>query len=481
MTRSAILLLAGCLLLAACSPQPQSVAFQATLPVLDVTAPVYTVTPTRTHTLTHTPTPLPTDTPLPSATPTETPVDTSTPLPTPMPTETLTPTRAPTVGLLTLTPPLPIGAPANYEPDDAPLSAVTGWSCGDFPCENDISGFLRRIRVPEGFTVEYAGRFPGQVQQIVYGPDGRLYATVLENGTRNGAVYALDDSDPSNEPVRYSRDIISPIGLAFQPGSDTLFVSGRVTAEQGGGIWSVSPDGDLDPLVTNLPCCFNAVDNQPNGLIFGRDGYLYVGVGSLTDTTLNPPRSSPAYATLVPNEASVLRVQPMTGLVESYATGIRNPFDLAIDSIGRLYATDNGILEGPGDRLLRLEAGANYGFPYWRDRGCEDCPIRPGSATIPPDLYSFPPYTLPRGAVVYTGTQFPVNMFDTVFVALWNAVDGGQRIVWIDPARVNQDNYTPQAFVTGLIRPVDVVVAPDGSLVIADYVYGHIWRVRYTP
>jgi hypothetical protein len=34
--------------------------------------------------------------------------------------------------------------------------------------------------------------------------------------------------------------------------------------------------------------------------------------------------------------------------------------------------------------------------------------------------------------------------------------------------------------VTGLIRPVDVTLDPEGALVVADFIYGHIWRVRYT-
>ena len=59
-------------------------------------------------------------------------------------------------------------------------------------------------------------------------------------------------------------------------------------------------------------------------------------------------------------------------------------------------------------------------------------------------------------------------------------VEGGQRVIRIDPRRVGDDDYAPEAFVTGLIRPVDVAVAPDGSLVVADSVYGHVWRVVYT-
>lgn len=468
-------------IIGACTSPSQNVAFQATQPTVAVTAPVYTVTPTRTWTLTHTPTPTitPSLTYSPAPTATDTPLPTATDTPQPTLPPTLTPTDVPSYDLITLTPPLPLGAPAAYEPGAATLSETTGWSCGDFPCEDDIDGFMRRIRVPEGFTLEHMGRFPGQVQQIAYGNDDRLYATVLENGTRNGAVYVLDEGGSA---VRFSGDFVSPLGLAFQPVTGALYVSARVTLERGGGIWRIPPGGgDADPLVTDLPCCFSVVDNQPNGMIFGRDGYLYVGVGSLTDTTENPPRSNPAYHTLEPNEAAVLRVNPSTGAVEVFASGIRNPFDLALDSVGRLYATDDGILAGPGDRLLELEFGANYGFPYWRDRGCEGCPIKPGNVTVSPDLVTFAPYTLPRGITVYTGTQFPVNLFDNLFVALWNGIEGGQRIVRIDPDRLNESDYAPEPFVTGLIRPVDVVVAPDGSLVVADYVYGHVWRIRYAP
>jgi len=84
--------------------------------------------------------------------------------------------------------------------------------------------------------------------------------------------------------------------------------------------------------------------------------------------------------------------------------------------------------------------------------------------------------------VVYRGNNFPQNMQNTLFVALWNGEDWAQRIIWIDPRdpTLNSGEYTPQPFVTGLIRPIDLTIAPDGTLVIADFSYGHIWRVEYT-
>src|SRR5262249_18855079 len=150
---------------------------------------------------------------------------------TPLPTITLTPSIVPTQPLYTLTPVSNAGAPAeNSSADqDAALTDKTGWSCDDFPCGDDIPGFLKRIQAPPGFQVEHVGQFPGQPMQMTYGPDGLLYATVLENGTRNGAVYVMDADGNS---ARYSGDLVSPIGLAFQPGTDVLYVSARVSLDK---------------------------------------------------------------------------------------------------------------------------------------------------------------------------------------------------------------------------------------------------------
>jgi glucose/arabinose dehydrogenase len=224
-----------------------------------------------------------------------------------------------------------------------------------------------------------------------------------------------------------------------------------------------------------------------------------MGVGSLTDHGEAPEGSREAFVTPQPHEAAILRIQPHTRAIEVYANGIRNPYDLAFGANGSLYATDNGLLTGEGDRLLHVERGAHYGFPHWRARGCEECVFTPGTLTVAGDLWTFPPFTLPRGVTVYTGNQFPVNIFHSVFVTLWNGVEGAQRVIRVDPrnipAGVNLPDVgstvppwatitpepppEPEAFVTGLIRPIDVVIAPDGALVVADFVYGNVWRVRY--
>jgi len=374
-------------------------------------------------------------------------------------------------------------APPPITPQPAPLSATAGWSCDDFPCEDDLDGWLRRIGVPPGFAVELAGKFPGQPMQIAFGLDGRLYATVLENGTRNGAVYALN-ADGTAEKV--SQAFISPVGLAFQPDTGALYVTSRLSATSGGALWRIDPaSGETSLVRGDLPCCRSVIDQQPEGLSFGADGYLYMGVGALTDRGEPTQPERYRFATPQPFEASILRLNPATGEAEVYAGGLRDPYDIAFDLAGVMYATDNGTAGGLGDRVLKITQGAHYSWPFYRSRGCDDCPPTNYSLPIQPDLLPLPPFTLPRGLTVYQGENFPSNYAGSLFVAFWNGVPGGQRVVRIEPGALPTDPdklalVTPEPFVTGLIRPVDVAVSPDGALLVADFIYGQVWRVVWT-
>ncbi|MEL6308314.1 MAG: PQQ-dependent sugar dehydrogenase [Chloroflexota bacterium] len=490
MTVKTMVRVSVCLLIAmlatACGSGNEPVRVTIPATQIGAGAPIYTATPSLTPSrtpipsATFTPTHTATVTPTASDTPTATATPTFTATPTNTPTETASPT--PTTELLTLTPISLEGAPPAIAVASAELSPdfTGGWSCRDFPCADDIDGFLSRIRVPDGFEVSHAGTFPGQVQQIVVGDDGRIYGTVLENGTRSGAVYVIDEA--TSDAQRYSDTIISPHGLAFQPSTNVLYVTGRITLENDGALFRVTASGETTPIINDLPCCFQIVRNQPNGIIFGADGLLYMGVGAVTDRaeSTNPARQ--AFADVLPNEASILRVNPHTGTIETVAQGTHNPYDLTFTSNGTLYGTDMGLVTGEGDRLLRITEGAHYGWPYYRTRGCAECPPRPAQLDIQPDTYLFPNYTLPRGIVAYTGTQFPANFQNTLFITLWNETTWGQRVIWLNPndERLTSEDFVPDVFMDGLVRPSDVTLAPDGSLLVVDHVNGNVWRVSYT-
>lgn len=470
------------IVLVACGSNPSVAVVTIPATQIGAGAPIYTATasftPSITPTMTATPTLTLTSTA--TATFTNTPTQTATATATNTPTSTATQTASPTptTALLSPTQINLAGAPVAIPIAEASLSDPVGWSCGDFPCADDIDGFLERIRVPDGFDVAHVGRFDGQVVQIAYGHDERLYATVLENGTQSGAVYVMN-SDGTSE--RYSDTIISPNGLVFQPGTDVLYVSGRTTLTSGGALYRVDASSTT-LIIDDLPCCFQIIGNQPSGLAFGVDGLLYMGIGAITDHAESSRPASQPFADILPLEAGILQINPHTGDVTSYAQGLRYPFDIAFDTNGQLFASDIGLVTGEGDRILAISPNAHYGFPYYRTRGCEDCPPRPATLEVVPDLLTLPNYSIPHGLAVYTGTQFPQNMQNTLFITLWNGTAWGQRVIWLDPndPTLASDDYQPKAFMTGLIRPSDVIIDRNGSLVVADFIYGNVWRVQYS-
>lgn len=422
----------------------------------------------------------------PTATPTVTPSLTPTPTATFTPTASFTPTPSltpsstptPTPGLITLTPvPTLAVQPAVRATVEAPLRPTAGWSCGDFPCEDDIDGFLQRIGVPPGFALSHLGRLPGQPVSITFGPDGRLYALVITDGAQAGALVALDPATGTSETILDG--LISPGGLAFRPGTDILYYTARTRADGGGALWSLEPGAEPRLLRDDLPCCYTIINGQPNGIAFGPDGYLVLAAGALTDHSEAAAHLPELYATPTRWEGAILRLPPDGSTVEVLGRGFRDPIDLAFTADGRLFVTDTGLIIGIGDRLMRLEQGGHHGWPYWRERGCLECPVIPPDLTPVPDWVTLPPDSSPRGIAAYHGEAFPPEYYDNLFVALWNGVEGAQRVIRV---RNIPNTRTAQvsALVTGLIRPADVAVAPDGSLVVADYIYGHVWQVRYT-
>jgi glucose/arabinose dehydrogenase len=90
----------------------------------------------------------------------------------------------------------------------------------------------------------------------------------------------------------------------------------------------------------------------------------------------------------------------------------------------------------------------------------------------------------------YTGTQFPEAYRGRIFIAehgSWNRESPlGYRITTV---RVEGDRATDyEVFAEGWLtpsgpwgRPADVLVAPDGSLLVADDHAGAIYRITYDP
>jgi glucose/arabinose dehydrogenase len=186
---------------------------------------------------------------------------------------------------------------------------------------------------------------------------------------------------------------------------------------------------------------------------------------------------------------------------EVYVTGIRNTVGFDWHPItGELWFTDNGrdMLGDdlpPGELNRTSGPGRSFGFPFCHgtdvadpDFGhlgrCEDAE---------PPVQELGPHVAPLGMKFYTGDMFPEEYKNQVFIAehgSWNrskeAGVTGYRVTLVRLDGNESISYEP--FLDGFFRggqavgrPVDILVAPDGSLLVSDDKGGVIYRISYKP
>jgi glucose/arabinose dehydrogenase len=109
---------------------------------------------------------------------------------------------------------------------------------------------------------------------------------------------------------------------------------------------------------------------------------------------------------------------------------------------------------------------------------------------VAPPALLLPPHSAPLGMAFYEGTAFPAEMRDSLFIALHGSFSfantTGYRVVRVPFAggkpSAAQDfvtGWTPPGATQWLGRPVNVAVAPDGSLFVTDDANGFLYRVDY--
>jgi glucose/arabinose dehydrogenase len=286
---------------------------------------------------------------------------------------------------------------------------------------------------------------------LAVGPDRRVYAA-----QQNGLILAVGSGATATIASGFS----TPLGLAWQ--GHTLYVSST------GQIWTLTPSRGYRSfrrraIVSGLP----TGRHQNDGIAF-QSGWMYVGVGSTCDACVESD----------PRSATIMRFHLNGSHAEIYARGLRNPYGLAFrPTTGALYATDNGRDDHDDqvpDELNRIVRGGNYGFPdCWGRGGGTHC-----KGTIAP-VALFEPHSSADGLVFYSRRTFPERYRGDAFVAEW-----GDSVNGLGTGRILKDVHfagsrvTVSTFATGFTHPVAVAIAPDSSLLVADWGSGTIWRIQ---
>jgi len=336
------------------------------------------------------------------------------------------------------------------------------------------------LRLPEGFKAEvWASGMPG-ARMMARGEDGTVYV-----GTRSiGRVYAVKDDGSARTTRVLAQRLDNPNGVAVRDGALYVIAINRVLRYD-----NIAANPNAEPV--ELTQAFALPTEAHHGwkfAAFGPDGKLYMNVGVPCNTcTFDENR-----------HALIVRYNPDGSGREIMGHGIRNSvgFDWR-PGTNVLYASNNGRdwagNDTPEDTLHRLSRpGEHHGFPYCSGNGWQD-PGQTGRrcSEFPAPVALLGPHTAALGMRFYTGTMFPEAYRGRAFVARhgsWNRdAKSGFDVVSV---ALNADGSqgTVEPFLTGMLntgensftgRPTDVLVLPDGSMLVSDEQNGAIYRITY--
>ena len=383
-------------------------------------------------------------------------------------------------------------------------------------CDPDNGGLV----LPEGFCATLVASQLGPVRQLAVAPNGDLYAALSgKPGDGSGAVLAFRDRDGDGKPDE--RASFGPGGgndVKLHDGYVYFALNDRIVRYRLGD-GKLDPTGKEEAVVVGLP---SDGGHKAKSLAFGRGNVMYVNIGSKTNSCQKTDRlpASPGQdpCTELEQRAGIWRFSA-DRLGQRFAdgrrlaTGLRNAMALATqpgtealfaavhgrDQLSDNWGFSNEVnANNPAEELVRVEAGADYGWPYcyysnqYKKKvlapeygGDGEKVGRCTGATNP--ILAFPGHWAPMALAFYTSDAFGPKYKDGLFAAFhgsWNRAplpQEGYRVVFVPFANGRPTGeYSTFATEKGgptSLRASGVAVAPDGSLYISADQNGKIWKV----
>ena len=340
---------------------------------------------------------------------------------------------------------------------------------------------LKDIKLPPGFEISvYAGNLPN-ARSLTLSPKGTLFVGSL----KEGKVYAVA-SQPNETAAKkiftIAQGLNMPNGVAVRNGALYVAEVNRVLRYD-----------DIESHLANPPKPVTVNDQFPKDrhhgwkfIAFGPDGLLYVPVGA--PCNICEPDEN--------RYALISRLKADGTGTEIFARGIRNTVGFDWHPVTKeLWFTDNGGDnlgdDIPPDELNHApKQGLNFGYPYCHGGDFPDPQFgkKRSCSEFTPPAQKLGPHVAALGMRFYTGSMFPAEYRDQIFIAehgSWNrSTPIGYRITVVQLENNKAISYKP--FAEGWLqagrawgRPVDLLVTPDGALLVSDDEVGAIYRIRY--
>ena len=414
---------------------------------------------------------------------------------------------------------------------DAPATATADGTPSPLAaqCAPDNGG----ITLPDGFcAIVVTDSLPGARHLVVAGNGDVFVALRNVRAGRNeplvtGGVAVLRDNNGDGRAdamerwgVNGGNDVLLADGYVYHAPDDAVLRYPLAAGE-------MVPSGAPDTIVSGLP----AVENHTaKSIALGPDESLYVNIGSPSNACQQQTRTpgSPGQdpCPQLDTRAGIWRFDASrTGQVQTdgarFATGLRNTVALTLNPANNvLYGAVHGrdqlhdlwpdlftvdqSTEKPAEEFVRLDEGADYGWPYcFYDPETNQKVLAPeyggdgqeigrcADKSLP--IIGFPAHWAPNDLEFYAGSQFPARFQGGAFIAFhgsWNRAPNpqdGYRVVFV-PAQGDGFSTEWEIFANDFrkegegalsARPVGLAVGPDGSLYVSDSLRGRIWRIVY--
>lgn len=278
-------------------------------------------------------------------------------------------------------------------------------------------------------------------------------------------------------------EINAPLGIAV--------LGHRVIVSQSPYIWSFYDDNG-DDRADRKEILFQGIggeqhDHGAHAVSFGVDGKLYFNFGNEGHTLKDKQgkevldQDGEVIGPRKYQQGLLLRCNPDGSQVECLGDNFRNPYEVAVDSYGALWQSDNDDDGNRGTRINFILPYGNYGYTdemtgaSWQSSrtNMEDSiPLQHWHLNDPgevPNLLQTGAGS-PTGMLIYEGKLLPQVFHNQIIHA-----DAGPNVVRAYPVTQAGAGFT--ARIENILkgekdhwfRPADVTVAPDGSLFIADW------------
>jgi len=423
---------------------------------------------------------------------------------------------------------------------DGSASAASSDTTFPAKCVGDNAG----LTLPAGICATVFADSIGHARHAVVASNGDVYITLegtepspetkalgLSQAPQPAAVVALRDTTRDGRA-----DVVARIGKVGNTG--VALANGYLYVDEGKQIVrykraddELTPSGAREVIVQNLPLLHG---HRARNFALGNDGALHVNVGSATNSCQVKDRKSESPGadpcTELNTRAGIWKFDAnKTGQSFSqaarFATGIRNAVGMTIrpgdgallvtqhgrdqlhDNWPKAFPTTQYSAENPGEELLQVSQGDNFGWPYcyyaMDEKKLVTAPEYGGDGKKTDrctdkkaPVAAFPGHWAPMSLLFYTGNALPAKYKDGVFIAFhgsWNRApepQQGYRVVF-QPMSNGQASGDFETFANGFAelpdsqiqpdrakhRPVGLAQGPDGALYITDDAGGRVYRL----